>query len=95
MVILRFLGWILLLAAVAAGGHDYISSEETGDFRFSAAGELWFLLSADTLNLAQAVIQRNISAEFWESYVQTVLLWPAVFVLGVPGLTLLLLFRRR
>ena len=94
-MILRLLGWILLLGGVAAGGHDYISSEETGEFRFSAAGELWFLLHPDSLNLMQAVIQRNVSAEIWESYIQTILLWPAAFVLGVPGLVLILLFRRR
>ena len=85
----------MLLAGVAAGGHDFLTWQETGAFRFSAMGEVWYLVSVDSLNLVQAVIQRNLSAEFWESYAQPVLLWPAVFVLGVPGLVLISLFRRR
>ena len=86
---------VQLLGAVAVGGYDLLTWQEIGAFRLSAAGEIWFMLSPDSLNLAQAAIQRHLSPEAWETYVQTVLLWPAVFVLGVPGLALLPLFRRR
>ncbi len=95
MVVGRIFGAVLLLAGIASGVGDLLSWQETGAFRLSAAGERWFQFSPDTLNLAQALTQRYLAPEVWDPYMQTVLLWPAVLVLGVPGLVLLWLFRRR
>ena len=95
MFIGRILGALLLLGGIASGVGDLMAWQETGSFRLSAAGERWFQYSPDTLNLAQALTQRYLSPEVWDPYLQTVLLWPAVLVLTVPGLILLWLFRRR
>lgn len=95
MIIGRILGALLLLAGIASGVGDVLDWQETGTLRLSAAGERWFQYSPDTLNLAQALTQRYLAPEAWDPYFQTVLLWPAVLVLGIPGLALLWLFRRR
>lgn len=95
MVVGRILGALLLLAGIASGVGDLLDWQESGVFRLSAAGERWFQYSPDTLNLAQALTQRYLAPEVWDPYAQTVLLWPAVLLLSVPGLILLWLFRRR
>jgi hypothetical protein len=100
VVFLRILGGILLLAGIAALGFDlwqYAQNAGQGQgFHLAAAGELWYRLSPGTLNLTQAVTQRYVLPELWDSVLLTVLLWPAALVLGVPGLVLLALgsFRR-
>jgi hypothetical protein len=103
VVFLRVTGGILLLAGIAALGFDlwqYVQSsgQEMGQgFHLAAAGELWYRLSPGTLNLTQAVTQRYVLPELWDSVLLTVLLWPACLVLGIPGLVLLALgsLRRR
>ena len=58
-------------------------------------GELWFSLSPSTLNLAQAVVQRYIDPALWDDRILPILNWPTVAVLGIPGLLLIVLLRRR
>ncbi len=95
MIIGRIIGWLLTLAGLAAGIADAVAWGGTGSFRLSALGELWFQLAPDSLNLAQASIQRYLFPELWDPVLQTVLLWPALPTLLVPGLVLLWLCRRR
>jgi hypothetical protein len=101
VVFLRVTAGILLLSGMAALGFDlwqYVQGMGQGTgFHLAAAGELWYRLSPGTLNLTQAVTQRYVLPELWDSVLLTVLLWPAALVLGVPGLVLLTLgsFRRR
>ena len=105
MVFLRVIGGILLLAGIAVLGFDlwqYVQSvgQNAGQgqgFHLAAAGELWYRLSPGTLNLTQAVTQRYVLPELWDSVLLSVLLWPACLVLGIPGLVLLALgsLRRR
>jgi len=58
-------------------------------------GEFWFSVHTASLNTFQAVVQRYAAPELWDPVIQTVLLWPAVPTLLVPGLILLALCRRR
>ncbi|MGE0257047.1 MAG: hypothetical protein AB7N54_04840 [Alphaproteobacteria bacterium] len=95
MIVGRTIGYVLLLAAVAAFAYDAAAWYDTGAFAPQAAGELWFRVHHASLNLAQAVIQRYVDARLWDPVIVTVLLWPAFAVLGVPGLLLAWLFRRR
>jgi hypothetical protein len=97
VVFLRVIGGILLLAGIAALGFDLWQYVQGAGFHLAAAGELWYRLSPGTLNLTQAVTQRYVLPELWDSVLLTVLLWPAALVLGVPGLVFLTLgsFRRR
>lgn len=97
MIVLRVFGWLFLLAGVAAFGRDLLRFfEADSTFRLSALGELWYALAPGSLNLSQAVIQRYLWAPLWDPGLITVLLWPAVLVLGGIGLVLLVLggFRR-
>jgi hypothetical protein len=91
MVFLRLIGGILLVAGLAALGSDLWHWGQTGAFRLSAAGELWFRLHPGSLNLTQAVVQRYLLPELWDPVIITILLWPAALVLAVPGLVLLAL----
>lgn len=93
---LRVLGWLFLLAGLAAFGRDLLRSlDADAAFRLSAAGELWYALDPGSLNLSQAVIQRYLWAPLWDPGLITVLLWPAAFVLAGLGLFLLVLGRLR
>jgi hypothetical protein len=93
-MVLRVLGWLFLLAGVAAFGRDLLRSFDAGGaFRLSALGELWYALDPGSLNLAQAVVQRYLWAPLWDPGLITLLLWPAAFVLGGLGLVLLVLGR--
>ena len=95
MLIGRIIGWLLTLAGLASGGASAVGWYQTSEFRLMAAGEMWFRLAPDSLNLVQAIIQRYLFPQLWDPILQTILLWPALFVLLVPGLLLVWLCRRR
>jgi hypothetical protein len=96
VIVLRVIGGLLLMMAAAAFGWDaYRYFAAGGPFRLSAAGELWYALDPGSLNLLQAGIQRRLWPELWDPGLVTVLLWPAVAVLGALGLVLFLLGARR
>jgi len=95
MIVGRVIGWILVVAGLAILAKDVIGWLDTGTLAFSATGELWFSLHNGSLNLIQAITQRYIWPTLWDPVLVTVLLWPAFLVIGIPGLLLSWLFRRR
>lgn len=95
MMIGRAIGWLLLLAALAAAGHEAWVAIDAGGWRPVAAGELWFMLHPASLNMAQAGIQRNVAPWLWDPVIATMLLAPAWLVLGLPAALLLWACRRR
>jgi hypothetical protein len=95
MIVGRILGWLLLLAALAAAGYEAMAAFNAGAWRPVAMGELWYKLHATSLNAAQAGIQRHIAPWLWEPGITTILRLPGWAVLGVPGLLMLWGFRRR
>lgn len=95
MIVLRLLGWLLLLAALAVAVHDGLAIVQDGQWRLLAAGELWFDIDPASLNLAQAAVERHIDPAAWGRFIRPVLLAPALLVLGLPGLLLVVLARRR
>lgn len=95
MIVGRVIGWIFLIAAVAVLVRDISAWLATGDFVMITAGELWFTLDNGSLNLVQAVTQRYVLPSLWDPVIVTILLWPALLVLGVPGIILTWVFRRR
>ena len=58
MLIGRLIGRLLLLAGLAVAAWDGLNWLETDRFRFITGGEIWFTLDVDSLNGAQAAIQR-------------------------------------
>ncbi len=95
MIVGRVIGWVLLIAALAALAYDAVASLRGGGFTLHAAGELWYMLNPDTLNMLQAGIQRRVWPYLWDPIIVTILLWPAWLVLGVPGALLVWLCRQR
>lgn len=91
----RLIGWLLVLASVSVAVRDGLDWLDRGTLRLTAAGELWASLDTPSLNFTQAIIQRYLLPELWDPAIVTVLLWPAVFVLLVPGIILLILFRKK
>ncbi len=61
-------------------------------------GQRWYqidqALGSATLNTLQAGIERRISVDLWDNVFAPLLLQPAVLIFLVPGLVLVLLFRR-
>ncbi|MCT4655467.1 MAG: hypothetical protein N4A65_06635 [Cohaesibacter sp.] len=58
-------------------------------------GETWFQLDNASLNLAQAVIQRNLHPLIWDPAMQWLLTLPAWLIAGLVGLLLIFLGRKR
>ena len=95
MIVGRILGWLFVLAAVAAAARDLVAWFDTGDFAPMPLGQLWFDLDNSSLNLVQAVTQRYLFPELWDPVIVSILLLPAWLVFAVPAIVLLVLFRRR
>ena len=95
MIIGRFIGWTLIIAALAALGYDAFAWWQSGRFVMHVAGEQWHALHPNSLNMLQAGIQRQVWPYLWDPIVVTILLWPAWAVLGVPGALLAWGFRQR
>ncbi|MBO22908.1 MAG: hypothetical protein CMM26_11150 [Rhodospirillaceae bacterium] len=77
---------------------DVLTSIDAGAFALIAAGELWFQLHQTSLQVAEPAIARHvpvIGPWLWHPAISTLLTWPALLVLGVPGLLLAWLFRAR
>lgn len=81
--------------ALATLGYEAFLAIDTGTWRLVALGEIWFKLDSQSLNGAQAGIQRYVSPYLWEPVITTVLLWPAWAVFGAPAVILIQLFRAR
>ena len=98
MIVGRTLGWFLLFCALVFVGWDAVSSLESGTWGFAVLGQRWFeidqALGSATLNTLQAGIERRISVDLWDNIFAPALLWPAAAVFALPGLVLVLLFRR-
>ncbi len=82
-------GVLLLVIAVALAGADGVRWMQTGALEFQSLGAVWFKLDRESLNLAQAVVERRLWAPLWDPGVTSILLLPA-WVL--PGALSLLLF---
>ena len=87
------LGFIALGALVL--GHDLFTGlSGGGTLGFASLGDLWGRLSAPSLNLVQAIVQRYLLPALWDPVLVTFLLLPAWLVFGVPGLLLTLSGRK-
>ena len=96
MIVCRILGWILVLAALAAIAYEVMAAMNSdGGWRMIALGEMWFKLHPHSLNTAQAGIQRYVAPWLWEPGITTILLWPGWLVFGVPGVLAVVLCRKR
>ncbi len=95
MLLGRILGWLLIAVALLALGGDGLRWLETGMMNFISLGDFWARLDPPTWSLLQSIGRDYLPPVLWDPGLATVLRWPAVLVLGVFGLLLLLIFRRR
>ena len=95
MIVLRLIGWVLIIAALAVLLNEAWGWYQSGAWRPLAAGKLWFDLDRGSLLLAQPAIERHVARWLWNPVISTILQWPAWAVLGVPGIVLLAIGRRR
>ena len=94
-MIARLIGWVFFLAGLSVLVRDALVSIDTKHWVPIALGQLWFDIDRSSLNLAQAGIERHVARFLWFPVIATILQWPAALVLGVPGLVLLMIGRRR
>ena len=90
---LRALGVVFVVLAAAALCWELYILADTGNFRLTSWGELWFRLHAPSLNLYQAGVERHISPTLWDQVLAPLLLLPAILVFLIPGVLLIWLPR--
>ncbi len=95
MIVGRLIGWLFIIAALVAEGHDLWGLWDTGHFQISALGQLWAEVNRNSLLLLQPAIQRHVAVWLWDWVIFPLLQLPAVLTLAVPGILLVWLFRRR
>jgi len=95
MIVGRVFGWLLVGLGLAILAWEALTWFRIGTWHLLAAGELWFRLDRESLNVTQTVIQRYLLPFLWDPTMQTLLLLPAWAVFAGPGLLLIWLCRRR
>ena len=92
---MRTISLIALVMAVITGVIDAIKSVAGSELVITPLGAAWFSISPDTLNLMQAIIQRNLHPYLWDPIAQWILLQPAWAVFLVISLFFYLIAWRR
>ena len=87
-IVLGIIGWLLVAGAAVMAVREAMMWAQSGAWTPIAAGQLWFDIHKDSLQLVQPAIERYILPALWDPVILTVLQWPAWAVLGVPGLIL-------
>ena len=90
-LLVRLLSFLFLFAGFAVFFVDLNAMNDGSAFSFMPLGRLWYSLDPGSLNLSQAIVERYIWPPLWDPALLTVLQWPAVAVLAVPGMVLLVL----
>ena len=82
-------GWVLVFLAVMALGAEGLRALEVGYYQALALGEIWYRFDRDSLNLAQAAIQRHLLPVLWDPMITSILRLPGWLVPGLAGAGLL------
>jgi hypothetical protein len=91
----RFIGWLLIFAALFCFGYEVMAWRETGHYQVIALGQIIYDYMPSLLPYLQAGVQRHLHPAIWDPGIETILLWPGWADFGVPGVILLLLCRYR
>ncbi len=98
MILGRILGWVFLAGALFAVAFAVALSIKAGAYVSIALGELWHDFRPISLLTVKDWFQQDEYLGLpwlWDPGITTVLLWPGWVVLGVIGVGLMFLFRRR
>ncbi|MEP0521702.1 MAG: hypothetical protein ABJO09_19305 [Hyphomicrobiales bacterium] len=93
--IFRILGFWLFAGAFVALVLDGARSITSGDLIITPMGSTWFSLNSGSLNLAQAVIQRNVHPYAWDPVMISILEAPTWLVVGVIALLFIAIGKKR
>jgi hypothetical protein len=93
--LLRFIGLWLLAGAFVALIIDGTASIAGGTIRFNTFGQTWDNIHQDSKPLVKAFVDRRVGDWLWTSGIQVVLDQPTWLVLGVLGVILVLLGRKK
>lgn len=92
--LLRFLGLCLLATAFFFLVYDGTKSIANQHLVYIKVGDVWAIVDQDSLNLAQAWLNRN-AMWAWDPFRQTIFDLPTWIVLAVASLFLILLGRKK
>jgi hypothetical protein len=93
--LVRLLGLIVLAAALGLAGYDTRSSFADGAIHTTKFGDVWFALHPNSLLLLQPAIERHVAVWLWDPVMLSILTAPTWLVLGVIGIILILLGRKK
>jgi len=84
---MRWIGYFFGATALGVLALDLYRFVDTATYKASTIGATWAIVDIASLNLAQAVVQRYVSAWLWDPAIQTVLLtspmWLVLAIIGV------------
>jgi hypothetical protein len=93
--ILRFLGLWILAAAFVFLVYDGTKSIAAGMVLTKPFGETWNDINSNSLLLLQPAIERHVAVWLWDPVILSILTAPTWLVLGVIGIVLILLGRKK
>ena len=96
--VLRFLGLVFLAAAflfVINDGTKSIGSNMYWPPYMTKLGDFWHSVHSTSLQLLQPAIERHVAQWLWDPVALSVLTSPAWLVLGILGVVLILLGRKK
>jgi hypothetical protein len=94
--LLRFLGLWVLAAAFVFLIYDGTKSIAGNAIFVTKAGDVWFNVHQNSLQLVQPAVERYVGDWLWQSGIQPYLLeQPAWLVLGILAIILILLGRKK
>lgn len=87
----RALGYLCVLVAFGFGIADVWLTVDRDEVVITNLGEIWYAISPETLNLAQAGIQRGLHPAIWDPGVRLFLLLPGLLGFLIIGTLILLI----
>ena len=93
MLIGRAIGWLLIVLAVAAAGHEWFSWLEAGSYRLFTLGDMWAVIDRGSLALFEASVPPRTWPWLWNDVIVNAFRLPAWAMLVVPGAALAALCR--
>jgi hypothetical protein len=91
----RFFGLLILALAFILFVYDGARSIADSRWQIYKLGDLWSSIHQNSLLLLQPAIERHVAVWLWDPVIQTVLEQPAWLVLGILGILLMLIGRRK
>lgn len=95
MVAGRVLGWLMLVAAMAAAAVELLRALRDGAWEVFALGEAWAAIDANSLVGFGAFVEKSLSPALWSKVLVPALALPLWGYLAVVGGALVYLCRRR